>query len=300
MCARQQQVYSIEVGSKRLISRTVDGLFNKIALFEEHVKDSPCDSVEINLSGVEFIDPYGMVCLYSAVQVLYNLSEEVICILPTCLETKEYLARMEFFDKISDFVEMDETWNDWEYDPESEVLLELTTVGNGKKSRREVRRILERIGKILHQSLAYEAKHISCIETVVSELCHNIVDHSESSGAVAVQQYTRRDGTRFLVIGVSDIGIGIRESLGKRYDVKGWTHFEALVNSFKKEYSRFPDRGLGLYRINQIIKDYGGSLDIRTGDTRLHLRTRANAFTSSEFPGTHVSISLSEVVEENA
>ena len=110
-----------------------------------------------------------------------------------------------------------------------------------------------------------------------------------------MQRYTSRAGRKFVIIGVADLGIGIRESLGKRFSqAREWPHYRAIANALRKDFSRYPDRGLGLYVISQIVNQYHGSLDIRSGDTSLYVRQRARWVQSCPFPGTQVGISLSE------
>jgi sensor histidine kinase regulating citrate/malate metabolism len=79
-----------------------------------------------------------------------------------------------------------------------------------------------------------------------------------------------------VVVGVADLGIGIRQSLATRYrQAERWSHIQAIVNALQKEYSRHPDRGLGLFMVSQIVGAYQGSLHLRSGDARLYLRHRA-------------------------
>ncbi|MDD5584333.1 MAG: hypothetical protein PHV55_04690, partial [Candidatus Omnitrophica bacterium] len=83
--------------------------------------------------------------------------------------------------------------------------------------------------------------------------------------------------------------------LGKRYDVSSWSHSDAIVQALKKEFSAFPNRGLGLYMVSKITKDYGGALHVRSGDARVYIRYNARGSQTVLFPGTQVSISLSEI-----
>ena len=155
---------------------------------------------------------------------------------------------------------------------------------------------MERVGAILQNELNFKKKEINNFSTIISELCYNIKDHSEDKGFVAVQRYTGKvDGKKYVVVGVGDLGIGIKNSLGKRFEVSAWSHLDAIIAAIKKEYSAFPDRGLGLYMVSKIIKDYRGALHIRSGNSRLYLRYNPRGVQACFFPGTQISISLSEI-----
>ncbi|MDD5703369.1 MAG: ATP-binding protein, partial [Dehalococcoidales bacterium] len=178
-----------------------------------------------------------------------------------------------------------------------EVVLELTKIERKEKeSHSDIENVLERLSAILQNQLNFGEKEISDLTNIVSELCHIIKDHSEDQGFVAVQRYQRHsDGKRYVVIGVGDLGVGIKNSLGKRHDVSSWSHIDAIVHALKKDFSAYPNRGLGLYMVSKITKDYGGALHIRSGDARVYLRQNARGSQTVQFPGTQVSISLSEL-----
>jgi hypothetical protein len=156
------------------------------------------------------------------------------------------------------------------------------------------RNILGRIGQILESELQYKERDITAFSSLLSEVCTNIFDHSEDRGVAAAQRYTKKDGTKYAIIAVADFGIGIKASLAKRFrEAENWSHLQAMVNALQKEYSRHPERGLGLYMVSKIVGEYRGSLRIRSGDALLYLRYRAQGISSVSFPGTQIALSLS-------
>jgi hypothetical protein len=106
----------------------------------------------------------------------------------------------------------------------------------------------------------------------LSEACQNIVEHSGTSGWVAVQAYTwrRRLGRRVVVIAVSDSGIGFRPSLeaahARRYGDR-WGDGAALECALIQGISRFrdPGRGQGLQGIKRYLARWEGKVSIRSG-----------------------------------
>jgi anti-sigma regulatory factor (Ser/Thr protein kinase) len=174
------------------------------------------------------------------------------------------------------------------------VLLELTPIEQQADVEQVIRTILGRVRRILEGELGYGERDVTAFSTVLAEACTNICDHSADRGVVAAQRYTQRGGTRYIVVGVADLGIGIRQSLATRYrQAERWSHIQAIVNALHKEYSRHPDRGLGLFMVSKIVGAYQGSLHIRSGDARLYLRHRARRLAASPFPGTQLAITLS-------
>jgi anti-sigma regulatory factor (Ser/Thr protein kinase) len=158
----------------------------------------------------------------------------------------------------------------------------------------------EASGVILNNQLNFSEEEVGNYTTVVSELCHNIVDHSEDTGYLAVQRYMNHStGRRFVMIAVGDLGIGVRSALSKRYeDAEGWSHYEAITKALQKETSSSVsgDRGLGLHKVHEITRKYSGSLRIRSGDACFYFRNnRAFCFSPGFFPGVQVMISLAEV-----
>jgi hypothetical protein len=110
----------------------------------------------------------------------------------------------------------------------------------------------------------------------LSEACQNIVEHSGTSGWVAVQTYEwrRRLGRRVVVIAVADAGIGFRRSLEStqagRYGDR-WGDATALEAALIQGVSRFrdPGRGQGLGGIRRYVNRWDGSISIRSGTARI-------------------------------
>ena len=55
----------------------------------------------------------------------------------------------------------------------------------------------------------------------LSEVCQNIIEHSENKGFVGIQKYHFNSINKNVVkIAVMDIGIGFRKSLSERFSIK--------------------------------------------------------------------------------
>jgi ABC-type transporter Mla MlaB component len=293
------KIETIIVDDESLNAPSIDNLFEKVDAFPQN----DLSAIEINLQKVKFVDPYGLVALCLIGKHLKNKCHDISISLPDCVECQAYLYSMNFVSAMEKFLQVKNIASNLatSQSANQDVVLELTKIE--KKSieqNRDIENVLNRLDTILRNQLNYGDKEISSLSNIISELCHNIRDHSQDEGFVAVQRYQRRaDGKRYVVIGVGDLGVGIRASLGRRIDISSLNHLDAIIHALKKDTSAYPERGLGLYMVSKIMRDYAGTLHIRSGNARLYLRHNPRGIETANFPGTQVSISLSEI-EKNS
>jgi len=290
----------IIVNDESLKAVTTDNLFKQI---DTLLKENDVSPIEIDLQKVNFVDPYGLVALCLVGRHLKSKCNELSIILPNNFDCQGYLHATNFISLIESFMQVKNKLPGAEaaHHLAEDVVLELTKIEKKDKgANNDINKILGRLSTILQSQLNFDEQETANFSNLISELCHNIKDHSEDEGFVAVQRYQRRaDGKRYVVIGVGDLGIGIKNSLGTRYDVSSWSHIDAIVQALRKEVSSIPDRGFGLYMVSKITQDYKGALHIRSGDARLYLRYTPRGEQTVLFPGTQVSISLSEIGKNN-
>jgi anti-sigma regulatory factor (Ser/Thr protein kinase) len=284
---------TLRVGVPNLTAVTMDTVFAGAAALVEGPALGGAEELRLSLEEVKFIDPYGLVGLWCVLRYLKRQHPAVVVIPPTDSDLRGYLRRMNFPAETSVIAALDEHGGEGGPSRSSDVLLELTPIAHQADVEQVIRRIVGRVRRILERELGYGERDVTAFGTVLAEACTNIVDHSADRGVVAAQRYTQRGGTGYVVVGVADLGIGIRQSLASRYPQAGrWSHSQAIVNALQKEYSRHPDRGLGLFMVSKIVGAYRGSLHLRSGDARLYLRHRARRLTVGSFPGTQLAISL--------
>ncbi|MEQ1882144.1 MAG: ATP-binding protein [Burkholderiales bacterium] len=277
-------------GSLNAIS--LDNLFASIASLHS-VGPGTAPQVEVDLGAVQFVEPYGVVGLIILLETIARRSKtKPRVITPRSANVCGYLARLGAWSEVRNLAELD--WDSiaaGATGEDSDVLLELTAI----RSQADIDSVLAHLQDILTTNLGYSSKSLSAVLNVFSELCHNVLDHSETVGWVVAQRYYSRGARqRFVRIGVGDTGIGIKASLGKRHKTAAWSHFDAIVNALKKDVSSLPNRGLGLHVVERIINEFDGALDIRTGDCRLYLGKQPKGIAGAWFPGTQVGIVLTE------
>jgi len=165
------------------------------------------------------------------------------------------------------------------------------------RSRSDVQTVLNYLLTQAEQRLGFAPGDVLDAGKVVSELCYNVVDHSQTHGWVVAQIKQNRQGQRFVALAVVDGGVGIRASLsGKHAEAAQWRHGEAIRRALGGLSSRPVGGGAGLRSIDAVVRRSNGRLTIRSGDERLYLSAdhqptiNAGAF----FPGTQVGISFSQ------
>lgn len=135
----------------------------------------------------------------------------------------------------------------------------------------------------------------------LSEVCQNIIEHSENKGFVGIQKYHFQNLKRNIVkIAVMDVGIGFRESLSKRFVLE--SDLQAVEKALLHGASRHADegRGHGLAAVRRFVNQWNGRLSIRSGTARLCLipewaRGKEEEVNLTWFPGAQINIMLPEM-----
>jgi anti-sigma regulatory factor (Ser/Thr protein kinase) len=273
--------------------------------------------LQLDLSRVQFIDPYGITGL---VLFLNNLPPEA---LPVALKLPgwpvaegpvrrdaqdpaetagpvSYLARMGFWEAVADKLdapgEQIPQRPAWSVD--RNVLLDLTVF----RTHDTISEMLRQTGDIL-QNLGYTVPARGHVLEVLSELCSNVLLHAQSEfgGVAAMQTYHSRGGTRYVVMGIGDAGIGVRRSLAANLALADRLESDAQALSVATQpgASRFAvgGHGGGLPRVLEIARRYGGRVAFRSGAGALAyngVQDERRTFEKAPLRGTQLRISLPE------
>jgi anti-sigma regulatory factor (Ser/Thr protein kinase) len=256
----------------------------------------------VDLRSVTFIDPYGMVGLLEIGELCALEDVKKTVLLPRSAEVLSYLGRMDFFRHAKRSFTLDPM-----QPPSggaggaSDVLLEITPVERAKDIHAIVGRVRERAETILAAHLKYDEKAINGFIVALSEVCQNIIEHSEHRGFVGIQKYRYPSlGRNIVKIAVMDGGIGFRRSLSARFRLT--SDAEAIEKALLHGASRHEDegRGHGLAAVRRFVTLWKGRLSIRSGTARLSIvpdwsRGRERETNLIDFPGSQVNIILPEV-----
>jgi len=261
-------------------------------------------SDQIDLRDVSFIDPYGMVGLLEIGELCMLEDIKKTIVLPRSAEVRRYLERMDFFTSAKRYFSLEPM-----HVPspasgaaaDSDVLLEITPIERANDIHYIVGRVEERAQAILAKHLRYDDRAINGFIVALSEICQNIVEHSENKGFVGIQKYRFPNlGKNIVKIAVMDAGIGFRRSLSSRFRLK--SDLEAIEKALLHGASRHEDegRGHGLAAVRRFIEQWQGRLSIRSGTARLSIipkwaRGKARELNLTNFPGSQINIILPEI-----
>ena len=262
-------------------------------------------SEQIDLRNVTFIDPYGMLGLLEIGELCMLEDVKKTVLLPRSSEVCEYLHRMDFFTQARRYFSLDQsinsTFNQKNRSPASDVLLEITPIERSHDIHAIVGTVRDRAQAILTTHLHYDDRAINSFIVALSEVCQNIIEHSENKGFVGIQKYRFPSMNKNIVkIAVMDVGIGFRKSLSNRFTLR--SDLEAIDKALLHGASRHADegRGHGLAAVRRFAAAWNGKLSIRSGTARLSLipawsRGREQERGLTFFPGAQINILLPEV-----
>jgi anti-sigma regulatory factor (Ser/Thr protein kinase) len=258
-------------------------------------------SDQIDLRGVTFIDPYGMVGLLEIGELCMLEDIKKTVLLPRSPEVLRYLERMEFLPHARRYFTLEPMQPPLAGSGgDSDVLLEITPIERSNDIHYIVGRVEERAQSILVKHLRYDSRAINGFIVALSEICQNIVEHSENKGFVGIQKYRFPSlGKNIVKIAVMDAGVGFRRSLSTRFRLKG--DLDAIEKALLHGASRHEEvgRGHGLAAVRRFVEQCQGRLSIRSGTARLAIiprwaRGKERELNLTNFPGSQINIILPE------
>ena len=253
-----------------------------------HLRPSSTGPVEIDLSGLKFIDPAGLVSLAVVAERAKLLGLPVLFRKPAGGDVANYLKRMRLGDQLEAL----------------DVAHDLPQVQERRLGHRlvELRRFdgeagLDTVAATLVQN--YVDDHPELVQPLyaaLDEMARNVLEHStRSHGYVALQRY---DNRRDISFAVGDSGIGLRRRLAEAVPVPD--DRTAIVRAAQVHVTSIgrPGRGRGISRVIGITGEHRGSVTLISGAAsgtfqRGHLDPQVTEFAAS-YPGTlaHVRLSL--------
>ena len=259
----------------------------------------------VDLRDVIFIDPYGMVGVLEAGRLLHSRGIEKTLLLPESDNVLRYLERMDFFRYAGRYYHLSPDKPDltdkFLRSSHSDVLLEITPIEKSDDIHFIVGRVKKRAHTILAKHLHYDESAINGFIVALSEVCQNIIEHSENTGFVGIQKYhfQKRD-MNVVKIAVMDLGIGFRKSLSERIPVKN--DIDAIEQAFLHGISRHRDegRGHGLRSVRRFIRKWNGKISIRSETAKFSIVPdwgwgREREKNLAAFPGAQINIILPEI-----
>jgi anti-sigma regulatory factor (Ser/Thr protein kinase) len=301
---------------KTLHSHEMDALMDALSAAQND--PSP---LTVDLSDVTYATPSGMVWLLAALRGIQRNRNRSggseggsLRVIPPPPESAR--VRIHYWLKwmgAYDYLDREAIACDWAKPPtppteeqklQSETLLTLTTLNSSADVAGAVGRVSGQVARLLHRHLEYDNSDVANLSMILSEACHNIIDHagSDALGLVAAQVIRKPKQEPFVMIGIGDDGIGIRSSLSRAYPALAQgTDAQAISEALKRGVSGVSDadRGLGLWSIVDKIPRYRATLHMRSGAARIRIKANesggidTNAYASSSgIPGVMICLTL--------
>jgi len=254
----------------------------------------------LDLREVRFISPAALVQLVASAHAIKKTGASLtLCVEDSSVRT--YLVRSGFVSAIKDVATVEPAYDDaslHRFDHlhgSNPLLLEITKIQNGGA----LPSLLDRIVALLRTRLQYRKHDAYDVATVISEVAQNTFDHNDGTcGFLAVQTYQPRKGSRFIEIGVSDFGDGLRTTLQRNTTLRlPHTDMDLIVYATQLGVSQHQDRtrGTGLHHLLRIAAEHEGSVHIRSGSGKVTYRGDKDQgwrHTVPPMPGVQIAISM--------
>jgi anti-sigma regulatory factor (Ser/Thr protein kinase) len=274
------------------IPDVLGGVVDKTDLLYTLISTTPTSkSYEFDMDAVNFIYPYGIISLMLSARLLAYKSGKPVMIRNVRTEIQQYLQRMNVNSAAKSWIKFAyECGDEWARNPSTQNLLELTVV----KDQADILSVVSRTENVFSRWLI--VSNLRELLTAVSELCTNIIEHSQdSNGCILIQKYNLQSTNQVKVIlAVGDIGIGIRGSLLTRFNRQGLATIQFLHKAMEGNTSRLSGRGgLGLRTVEKIAAQNGGYLWLRSESAAILSRGETNRqeqLNLAHIPGTQVVI----------
>jgi len=252
-----------------------------------------------DLTDFTFVTPAAMVDLAAACYAAARNGSRP-CVIVADESVRGYLLRAGFVGSVSDVADFIPEFPPAAiqlnslYRGSSVMLVEVTKMEAGA----DLPEVLDRVLHSLRHRLKYPKHDAFDITTAVSEIAQNTFDHNrETSGFLAMQVYGTPP-SRFLEIGVSDYGVGLRSTLARNpKHAHLQSDLDAILLAIQPGVSEHadPTRGTGLYHLLRNVYSRSGTVQIRSGAAKVRFRgdqQQGWAFPVLSLPGVHVAVSL--------
>jgi hypothetical protein len=221
------------------------------------------------LSNLAFFPPEALLSLLCASRLWHRMTGHAVEWRLENEDTLRYLERMDVLSSFADSITLPALPSDLWSRGSSGNLMEVRTLSDEleQNSLNDVPRILAIAQDLILGRVTAERMRAAC--TLLSEVAQNVT-HSGSQGYALMQLYKAGSGRR-VHIAVGDIGRGIPASLRKKYPQVGQPS-DYLKKSLESGItSRDFGNGLGLYQVQHLVRNGGGTLTIRSDTAMLQL-----------------------------
>jgi anti-sigma regulatory factor (Ser/Thr protein kinase)/ABC-type transporter Mla MlaB component len=266
--------------------------FYQSVLRQEFAVDYRDETLRIDLSEIQFIDPFGFVFLKIYLEELLARQNELEIILNPAIVN--YLVRMDFHEYFRDNSNItfipDILRTSIAVRDRRDRLLELRQFS--VKNDDQVERVVEDLVEIISTRIDYYHKIKEGLWISLSETISNVQLHSQVGIALVAVQTYQTDRGESVLIAVGDQGVGIQRGL--KSHGAGLKDEDAIESALEPLITGRDDRGgTGLTDLRDYILENNDALGIRTCNGYLYIKNgNVRKGDCSFLPGTQLSIRL--------
>ncbi|HUN09888.1 MAG TPA: ATP-binding protein [Aggregatilineales bacterium] len=246
----------------------------------------------LELSNLSFFPPEALLSLLCASRLWHRMTGHAVEWRLENEDTLRYLERMDVLSIFADCITVPTLPSDLWSRSSSANLMEVRILSDEleQNSLNDVPRILAIAQDLLLGRVTAERMGAAC--TLLSEVTQNVT-HSGSEGYALMQIYKAGNGRR-VHIAVGDTGRGIPASLRGKYPHVGQPSDYLKMSLESGITSRDIGNGLGLYQVQHLVRNGGGTLTIRS-DTAMLQINEGKVYQwdkLTHIPGTQVFITI--------
>jgi hypothetical protein len=249
--------------------------------------------VFLDLRAVTTVEPYALVTLGGLVRFLARNGVTPYLLLPEDAGALSTLHRAGFGPAVQSCIGNALRFEVGRREAEAAPVLVGLTAIRSAADVEAVRGLLAQARGAVREYLGFDDGEAALLEASLVEVAQNVWQHSEDWGLVCVARGLQpRTERRSVTVAVADLGIGIRSSLGQRYEIADWSDADAIAHAVRPGYSRCGEqRGIGLTQALAVARRFDGALVLRSGAARVHFADR-RFHMGAPFPGVQLSLTV--------
>lgn len=244
--------------------------------------DGSCTRFEVMAGSLSFATPLDLCALRALVDQAARVCDTVFFDCPVTPDVHNYLARMNFYERIPANVELSRGAPALRRTNRTARLIEVCRV----ESSDDVQRLEESVWAVAQPHFGSGPMARACV-SVIAAATENVLDHAKSpvGAMVAAQSYSRTG----LQLAVVDLGLGIPDTLRSRAEYRSLTDIEAVRRALDDGVTSTGEagRGAGLAEIiSSAQRTRNSTLVIQSGRAQFTVScSRGTARTYSTRPG---------------
>lgn len=295
-----EPVVHLDAGVGKLNRERIERLLTTPSLADLYLEASNADPTElvVDLRDIQFVEPYALTTIPALCEAVTDQVNRTWVCLPADPDVKNYCGVSGLIDTLKPVSKLvGESPATSGRVQDSEVLVALTRFATESDVQEVVRQARPTLERLLHRFRwppAISERSISSL----SEVAMNVIEHADSVGFLTLQAYQLDGPAPFLVVSVSDCGVGVRSTLEERYpSFRDETDADVLMQLFRRYLTSREDqeRGKGIRTLRDAIRAVRGRIHFRSG--RGYYRERSgraepSVGTLAFIPGTHIRMSF--------